>query len=142
MHLSRHTLLRLGAVTATLTAGVVAGSALLGSAGAAPAARPAGVARAALRRAVHLEAVVPGRQGGLVTLIVDRGFVQSVDGSQLTLREGTRRATDRTLTLTIPANAVVRVNGALATLPAVHAGQHVAVLQGTPRVHVIARDVP
>jgi hypothetical protein len=142
MHFSRQTLLRLGSVTAVLTTGAVGGSALLGSAGAAPATGRQGVTRAALRRAVHVQAVVPVAGGGFHTLTLDRGFVQSVSGSELTLREGTRSATDRMLTLAVPANAVVRVNGRLATLSALRPGQHVAVLQGTPRAHVIAQDVP
>jgi hypothetical protein len=94
--------------------------------------------RAGLRRAVHGDVVVYTKQG-FKTITFDRGFVQSVSGNMLTLREGTKKATYKTVTLTIPSNARVRNNGQRSTLSALTAGEHVGVVQGLPRTLVIAR---
>jgi hypothetical protein len=77
---------------------------------------------------------------GFANVTLDRGFVQSLSGQQLTLREGTKTATYKTVTLTIPADARVRDNGHQATLADVKQGQHVLVLQGPKRTLVVARD--
>ena len=66
-------------------------------------ARGAGV-RALERRTVHANVVV-ATKSGFATVTVDRGFVQSVNGRQLTIREGTKTTTYKTITLTIPSNA-------------------------------------
>jgi hypothetical protein len=47
---------------------------------------------------------------GFATVTLDRGFVQSVNRQQLTIREGTKTTTYKTVMLTIPSNAVVRDN--------------------------------
>lgn len=95
--------------------------------------------RRALRGAVHGELVVR-TNGGFATVTLDRGFAQSVSGQQLTLKEGTKDATYKTITLTIPTNAVVRDNRRQATLGDIKPGQHVVVLEGPNRTAVIARD--
>jgi len=94
--------------------------------------------RRLLLRAVHGDLVVRTRSG-FTNVTFDRGFVQAVNGQQLTLSEGTKRATYKTVTVTIPASAVVRDNGQRASLLAVKAGQHVIVLQAPMRTFVIAR---
>jgi hypothetical protein len=93
--------------------------------------------RALLRRAVHADAVVP-YQGKFVTVTFDRGRVEKVEGSDLTLREGTATLTYKTVTLTIPGNAVVRLNGHAAKLSDLQAGDKAAVLQGPQRTAVRA----
>ena len=106
----------------------------------APRARGAG-ARALERRAVHADVVV-ATKSGFATVTIDRGFVQSVSGQQLTIREGTKKATYKTVTLTIPSNAKVRDNRQASTLSAVTSGQRVAVVQAPQRTWVIARTAP
>lgn len=147
----RTMMMKTGAVLGACAA-VGAGAGLLGSAGAAvsskaPAARAARATRARragragpLARAVHGTLVVPGRRGTFRTLTIDRGVVKSVAGDQLTITEGTRRATYRTVTLTIPAGAVVRDDRQAVALTALKPGQRVMVLSGTPREHVVAHD--
>jgi hypothetical protein len=100
-------------------------------------ARLAGV-RALERRTVHANAVV-ATKSGFATVTVDRGFVQSVNGQQLTIREGTKTATYKTVTLTIPSNAFVRDNRQASRLSALTADQRVAVVQAPQRTWVIAR---
>jgi hypothetical protein len=127
----------LGAGASAITSAGAAGTSARASRGQAARARP-GVRRA-LRRTVHADVVVPTKTG-FATVTVDRGFVQSVNGQQLTLREGTKTTTYKTLTLTIPAGAVVRDNAHKGTLPDVKAGQRALVLHGPKRTLVIARD--
>ena len=102
--------------------------------------RGAGV-RALERRTVQANVVV-ATKSGFATVTVDRGFVQSVSGQQLTIREGTKKATYKTVTLTIPSNAKVRDNRQASTLSALTAGQRVAVVQAPQRTWVIARSAP
>jgi hypothetical protein len=91
------------------------------------------------RRAVQGDVVVATRTG-FATVTFNRGFVQSVSGQQLTIREGTKKATYKTVTLTIPANAKVRDNGHNASLSQLQAGQRVGVVQGPKATRVIARN--
>ena len=114
-----------------------AGAAGSGSTTAKPArVRGAGV-RALERRAVHANAVV-ATKSGFATVTVDRGFVRSVDGQQLTIREGTKKATYKTVTLTIPAGAHIRDNRQVATISALKSGQRVIVVQAPKRTFVFA----
>jgi hypothetical protein len=135
------------AVAASCVA-IGAGASAIASAGAASTGSPAGHGpavhvrrglRGAFARAVHGQGVVATKTG-FATVTLDRGFVQSVNGQQLTIREGTKTRTYNTVTLTIPTNARVRDNRANATLADVKAGQHVLVLQGPKRTLVIARN--
>ena len=91
------------------------------------------------RRAVQGDLVV-ATKSGFATVTFNRGFVQSVNGNQLTVREGTKKATYKTVTLTIPASAKVRDNGHTATLSQLTAGQRVGVVQGPKVTRVIARN--
>jgi len=96
--------------------------------------------RALAARAVQGELVV-ATKNGFATITLNRGFVQSVSGQQLTIREGTKKATYKTVTLTIPASAKVRDNGQAASLSQLTSGQRVAVVQGPRQSRVIARSV-
>jgi hypothetical protein len=62
-----------------------------------------------------------------------------VNGQQLTITEGTAKASYKTVTLTIPAGARVRDNRQKASLSDVKAGQRVIVIQAPKRTLVIAR---
>ncbi|MCW2954444.1 MAG: hypothetical protein JWQ48_3614 [Conexibacter sp.] len=160
--MQRSSLMKTGAVVGACAA-VGAGAGILGSAGAAttPAQPPgaSGAGRAAQpgtpgrararrrgagaivpRRAVHGSVVVPARGGTFRTLTFDRGVVKAVVGDRLTLTEGTRRATYKTVTLTIPSDAKVRDNRRKSTLSTLTAGQRVVVVQGGSKTHVVAHD--
>ena len=130
-------------------AAIGAGASAIASAGAATGTTaPAKAAHAAkaglgprrlIARAVHAEVVVHTKAGwGTVTL--DRGVVQSISSQQLTINEGTAKASYKTITLTIPASARVRVNTHKATLVDVKAGQRVVVIQAPKRTLVVAHD--
>ena len=80
-------------------------------------------------------------KSGFETVTVDRGFVQSVNGRQLTIREGTKTTTYKTITLTIPSNAAVRDNRRASTLSALTAGQRVVVVHAPQRTWVVARTL-
>ncbi len=94
--------------------------------------------RAALERAVHGNLVLATKKG-FVNVTFDRGTVQAVQGQQLTLLEGRRSGTHRTVTVSVPAGAVVRVDGKNASLADVKPGQRVRVVQGLARARVVAR---
>jgi hypothetical protein len=128
-------------------AAIGVGASAIASAGAAPAGASAAAKHKPQRsgswrlfaHAVHGDLVVPTKNG-FATITFDRGVVQSVSGQQLTLKEGKKKATYKTVTLTIPANARVRDNGSKATLADVKVGQRALVVQGPKQVLVRARD--
>jgi hypothetical protein len=129
-------------------AAIGAGASAIASAGAAstgsqaasahPARARVGAPRA-LRRAVHGDLVVATKTG-FASVTFDRGSIQSVSGQQLTLREGTKTATYKSVTLMIPTGALVRDNGHKSTLSALKQGQRALVLDGPKRTLVIAHD--
>lgn len=129
-----------GAASTTSTTSTTAKATKATKATKAARARGAG-ARALERRAVHANVVV-ATKSGFATVTIDRGFVQSVSGQQLTIREGSAKATYKTVTLTIPSNAKVRDNRQVSKLPALTAGQRVSVVQAPQRTWVIARSAP
>ena len=147
-HLRKH--MKLVSVAAVCVAVGAAGSAIA-TAGAASggtttstgakSARARGGARALERRAVHADVVV-ATKSGFATVTIDRGFVQSVSGQQLTIREGTKNVTYKTVTLTVPSNAKVRDNRRFSALSALTSGQRVEVVQAPTRTWVIARTAP
>jgi hypothetical protein len=94
--------------------------------------------RRLLRRAVQGDVVVH-TASGFGTVSFQRGTVTSVSGAQLTLTEGTRKASYRSVTVTIPASAVVRDDGKRASLSSVTAGQRVLVMHAPRRTFVVAR---
>jgi hypothetical protein len=103
-------------------------------------ARARGVGVRALERRTVQANLVVATKSGFATVTVDRGFVQSVSGQQLTVREGTKNAAYKNVTLTIPSSAKVRDNRQSSTLSALTPGQRVAVVQAPQRTWVIARS--
>ncbi len=124
-----------GAASAIATAGAASSS----SSGTAGSGATAHHRYRLLARTVHGDLVVATKHG-FVNVTVDRGTVQSVTGQQLTLREGTKTATYKTITLTIPSNATVRDNRQKVSLSDVKAGQRAIVVQGPTRTLVAAHD--
>lgn len=140
--------------------GVVAASAALGAAGAyigdaasSPSATSAASAKSSkahpngqrrgplrrLRRAVHADLVVPTKNGQFVNVTLDRGTVQQVGEHSITLKEGTKTATYKTVTLNLPSNVAVRIKRKPAKLSDVKAGQHAIVVHGPKRTLVAVR---
>jgi hypothetical protein len=117
-----------------------AGASTTSTQGAAPAAKVAAGKgwQRELRRAVHGQFVIHTKKG-FETVTFDRGVVESVSGDVLTLREGIKAATYRTVTLTIAANARVRNNRQRSTLAALKPGERAQVIQGPARTLVVAR---
>jgi len=91
--------------------------------------------------AVHEDAVVLDKAGtGFVTATVDNGVVKSLSGDSLTVTEGLRSVTYKTVTLTIPANATVMRNFNKATLSDLKTGDRVHVAQSSDGTTVFADD--
>ncbi|HTU84891.1 MAG TPA: hypothetical protein VMF57_04915 [Solirubrobacteraceae bacterium] len=129
-----------GAIATAGAAGTSGSTGTSATAASSPHAAAASRARHRLaRRAIQGDVVVATRSG-FATVAFNRGFVQSVNGQQLTIREGTKKATYKVVTLTIPTNAKVRDNGQAASLSRLTAGQRVGVVQGPKVTHVIARN--
>ena len=89
---------------------------------------------------VHSESVVPNDKGGFDTITMDQGSFASLSGDQLTITEGTKRATYKKATLTIPSGATVRRNGEKAQLSDLKAGDTVLVAQSPDGTVVDAHD--
>ena len=128
-----------GAIATAGAAGTSTAAASSAGASSAHTAAATRARRALARRAIQGDLVVATRNG-FATFTLNRGFVQSVSGQQLTIREGTRKATYKTVTLTIPAGAKVRNNGQSAGLSQLTAGERVGVVQGPKLTRVIARN--
>lgn len=80
--------------------------------------------------AIHSVSVVPNKEGtGFDTVTMDSGTVQSVSAQQLTITEGTKSLAYKTVTLTIPANAKVTLDGKSAQLSELQSGDHVMVCE-------------
>jgi hypothetical protein len=91
------------------------------------------------RHVVHAEVVVARRDGSFPTITIDRGRISGVDGSTLHLREGTGKALYKTVDLTLPAGAVVRVNGHRGSISDLKPGMRAMVAQLPKRTVVRAR---
>ena len=90
---------------------------------------------------VHSEMVVPNKAGdGFITVTGDDGKVNSVSGSQLTITEGTEKATYKTVTLDVPSDATVVRDGDKAQLSDLQAGDQVHVSQSPENSFVFAAD--
>lgn len=140
-----HSRLKLGAVALTCVAlGAGAGAIANGAASTPTTAASVGVQhgrlrlRAVIRHTVEANLVIHTKQG-FADVTVARGTVQSVSGNQLTLAEGTRTATYKTVTFTLPSNVRVRDDRQPSTLAAVKNGQRALVVIGPKRALVIAR---
>jgi hypothetical protein len=93
--------------------------------------------------AVHSVSVVPDKAGtSFITLTTDRGTVKSVDsaGATITIAEGTKSATYKTLTLTVPSGAKVIRDGKTASLAEIKAEDNVSVSSSTEGTTVSAMD--
>ena len=90
--------------------------------------------------AVHSEAVVPNEKGGFETVTSDSGLFSSLSGEQLTIEEGTRTASYKSVTLTIPGDATVYRNGEKASLSDIKTGDMVSVVQSAAGTFVNAWD--
>ena len=90
------------------------------------------------RRTVQGTFVVHSKRGW-ANVTFARGTVESVSGNQLTLAEGTRKATYKTATVTLPSNVVVRDNRQQSSLAGLSHGQRALVLIAPRRAWVIAR---
>jgi hypothetical protein len=96
-----------------------------------------------MRGAVHSVSVVPDKAGtSFITLTTDRGTVKSVDsaGATITIVEGTKSATYKTLTLSVPAGAKVTRDGKTASLAEVKAEDDVSIGSSTEGTTVFATD--
>jgi hypothetical protein len=92
---------------------------------------------------IHSVSVVPDKAGtSFVTLTSDRGTVQSVDtgASTITIVEGTKSATYKTPTLTIPTDAAITLDAKKATLAEIKTGDRVAVSSSSEGTTVFATD--
>jgi hypothetical protein len=89
---------------------------------------------------VHSESVVPNEKGGFETVTMDRGTFSSLSGEQLTIAEGTKSATYKTVTLSIPSDATVYRNGEKASLSDIKSGDTVTVVQSPSGTEVNAFD--
>jgi hypothetical protein len=89
---------------------------------------------------VHSDAVFPNEKGGFDTTTMDRGKFSSLSGQELTIADGTKSATYKTVTLTIPSGATVRRNGEHAQLSDIKSGDTVMVVQSPNGTVVDAFD--
>ena len=91
--------------------------------------------------AVHEESVVLNKAGtAFITRTEDSGTVQSVSGSDVTIKEGTATVTYKTTTIAIPDGATIRRNGKTAALSDLKAGDHVHIEQSSDGTNVFAGD--
>ena len=153
--MSKSLLLKVAAVGGACTA-IGAGAGILGTSAASTTSRSSSNQtqkahhrhiRGLLGRAVHADAIVGTKGGQFVQVTLDRGAgnargaaLTAVSGQQLTIAEGTRKHTYKTMTLTVPSGAVVRDNRQAAQLSDLKAGQMVVVVQGPKKTRVLAHD--
>jgi hypothetical protein len=93
--------------------------------------------------AVHSVSVVLNKaRTAFVTQTSDRGTVESVDASAgtVTILEGTKSVTYKTVTVTIPSTASVSLDGKTSTLSALVKGDRVSVSSSSDGTDVIAMD--
>jgi hypothetical protein len=138
---------KLGALALSCVA-LGAGASVIANAGAAASSHTAAAGhhagrglrvRALARRAVQGDVVLAAKGGKFVSVTFARGLVNAVSGQQLTIAEGTKKATYRTVTLTIPTTARVRDDRHVAALSDLKVGQRVMVIQAPQRTSVTAR---
>jgi hypothetical protein len=90
---------------------------------------------------VHSETVVPNANGdGFVTVTMDNGKLKSIDGSKLTVTEGTDKATYGEPTIDVGDNPTVIRNHAKAALGDLKVGDEVHIIKGPKQTVVIAED--
>jgi hypothetical protein len=93
--------------------------------------------------AVHSVSLVPDKAGtSFITLTSDRGTVKSVDsaGATITIQEGTKSATYKTLTLSVPSGAKVMRDGKTASLGEIKPEDNVSLSSSSEGTTVFAMD--
>lgn len=89
---------------------------------------------------VHSEAVVPNEDGtGFETVTTDSGNLESIDGTELTIKEGTDKATYKTVKVDVGSDAKVVRNHEEAKLSDLKADDNVHVVQGPKGNFVMAQ---
>jgi hypothetical protein len=94
-------------------------------------------------QAVHsVDVVLNKAKNAYITQTTDDGTVESVDssGGSITLLEGTKSVTYKTVTVTVPSSATVTLDGKSSTLGALVAGDHVSISSSSDGTDVIAMD--
>jgi hypothetical protein len=93
--------------------------------------------------AVHsVDVVLNKAKTAYITQTTDEGAVESVDsaGGTITLLEGTKALTYKTVTVTVPSGATIALDGKSSTLGALVAGDHVSVSSSSDGTDVMAMD--
>jgi hypothetical protein len=93
--------------------------------------------------AVHsVDVVLNKAKSAYITQTTDDGTVESVDssGGSITLLEGTKAVSYKTVTVTAPSGATVTLDGKSSTLSAVVAGDRVSISSSSDGTDVIAMD--
>jgi hypothetical protein len=93
--------------------------------------------------AVHsVDVVLNKANTAYITQTTDEGTVESVDsaGGTITLLEGTKALTYKTVTVTVVSGATVTLDGKSSTLGALVAGDHVSVSSSSDGTNVMAMD--
>jgi hypothetical protein len=93
--------------------------------------------------AVHsVDVVLNKAKTAYITQTTDEGTVESVDssGGSITLVEGTKAVTYKTVTVAVPSGATVTLDGKSSTLSALVAGDRVSVSSSSDGTDVIAMD--
>ena len=89
------------------------------------------------RHSVSGSAVIHTK-AGYKTVTFERGTVDSVNGDQLTITEGTPKSTYKQVTLTVPSSALVRDNRQKSSLSSLTQGERVVILSLPKRELVVA----
>jgi hypothetical protein len=92
---------------------------------------------------VHAVSVVLDKAGtAFIEQTSDRGTIQSVDSSAdtITVLEGTKAVTYKTVTLNVPANATVMLDGNTSSLSGLAEGDEVSVSSSSDGTAVLATD--
>ena len=90
---------------------------------------------------VHSESVVPNADGtGFDTVTMDSGNLESIDGTELTIKEGTDKATYKTVKIDVGSDAKVVRNHEEAKLSDLKEDDNVHVIQGPKGNFVMAES--
>jgi hypothetical protein len=81
---------------------------------------------------VHSESVELNKAGtAFITVTRDQGIVTAVSGSDITLKEGTKTVTYKTVTVTVASGATVERNDKTAALTDIQTGDNVSIIQSS-----------
>jgi hypothetical protein len=90
---------------------------------------------------IHSESVQLDKAGkAFITVTRDQGTVTAVSGSDITLKEGTKTVTYKTVTVTVADNATVTRNDETAALSDIKVGDTVSISQSSDGSQVRAYD--